>query len=358
MSSSPAPSNADYAAILLSKSSTTSDANTIKPTIFDIMAQENMQSLFGDSFNHVFSWLAQYFKVFSRLKRFKHEIYVLLHSALEFVYLKNYDCLFSEHFYGLKRHGLRSSSVKRALSVVFSIVVPYLKSKLDGIYEDLEKSKDLLDVRKSNDAASIWLKLAKIMYLNFYPYFHLAWSLVFWLYRFRFMFKASDYNSPFLHILSLKLVYSVDDTSPVPKNRLLFLLNKCFTSLLFFLQFFKWYEQYTENESYLSTLSTTSTIKGLLQQIYPDSVEATTHVLEAPILSEKLSNNRTFQNWRNNSLCPLCNKRRTNDCVLTVSGFVFCYPCIFKFIKEHSRCPITNYPCTTRNLVRLYASQD
>jgi len=58
------------------------------------------------------------------------------------------------------------------------------------------------------------------------------------------------------------------------------------------------------------------------------------------------------------NLCPLSTKKRTNECVLSVSGFVFCYVCIFKFVREHQRCPLTNYPCTIKNIIRIYDSSD
>ncbi|KAA0049979.1 peroxisome biogenesis protein 12 [Cucumis melo var. makuwa] len=32
----------------------------------------------------------------------------------------------------------------------------------------------------------------------------------------------------------------------------------------------------------------------------------------------------------NRTICPLCSDKRANPSVVTVSGFVFCYTCIFK----------------------------
>jgi peroxin-12 len=352
--------NIDYASILLSKSNTTSDEtfnqSLIKPTIFDIMAQENMQSLFVDSFNHLFNWMAQYSRSLYRLKYYKQEIYLALHTTVEFFYLKNYDALFSEYFYGLKRHGLSNSNLKRVLSILFSIIVPYLKSKLDIFYEELEKaSTELPEVNNANS----WILLAKKICLKIYPYFHLIWSVFFSFFRFKFMFKMSDFHSPLLRVLNLKFVYNLDEENST-KHKFFTLINKAFTSLLFFLQFFKWYEQYTENESYSSS-SALNTLKGLFQQMNPNENTKNPNeedILEAPKLSEKLINNRAYKNLTKNNLCPICNRKRTNDCALSVSGFVFCYPCIFKFIKEHNRCPITNYPCNTKHLIRLYISQD
>ncbi|ORX37489.1 hypothetical protein BCR36DRAFT_375697 [Piromyces finnis] len=40
------------------------------------------------------------------------------------------------------------------------------------------------------------------------------------------------------------------------------------------------------------------------------------------------------------TICPLCHHKRTNTAV-TSTGYAFCYPCIFNYIEENQRCPIT-----------------
>lgn len=34
------------------------------------------------------------------------------------------------------------------------------------------------------------------------------------------------------------------------------------------------------------------------------------------------------------TICPLCSEKRANPSVVAVSGFVFCYTCIFKYISQ------------------------
>jgi len=52
--------------------------------------------------------------------------------------------------------------------------------------------------------------------------------------------------------------------------------------------------------------------------------------------------------------CPICGGERRNETALSVSGFVFCYECISKYLKQHGVCPITKLPAKSSNLVRLY----
>ena len=366
--------NIEYAS-LLSKSNQTSDTHLVKPTIFDIIAQENMQSLFKLAYDHIFKWLAQYFTKLNRAKQYSNEIYLLLHSSIEFAYLKAYNSLFSEYFYGMKRHDLNSNS-KRLLSILFSIVIPYLKTKLDEFYEDLEKS--VSEPELNNDIANLnqrnttkfkyFFNLAKLIikkfYLKFYPYLHFVYTSTLWLYKFKFMLNMSDFNSPLQSILNLKLVYNLDADQEEKKlslvQKMLSVSNRGFTSFLFLIQFLKWYEQYNENESYSS--KSKSLVRDFLSNLNKgsenvDYEDTDGEIIAAPCIPKQISENKAYQNSAKNSTCPLCNKKRTNDCVLSVSGLVFCYPCIFKFIKEHKRCPITNYPCTTKDIVRLYVSK-
>lgn len=54
--------------------------------------------------------------------------------------------------------------------------------------------------------------------------------------------------------------------------------------------------------------------------------------------------------------CPLCYRERQNDTALSVSGYVFCYSCIYDFIRREQKCPITNIPASTKELIKIYQS--
>lgn len=192
--------NLQYASLLSKKAQ-----NEVTPTIFDILAQENMHQLFRQAFNHIFKWLETSFIQFRTVGKYRDEIYLTIHSFIEFMYLKAYDGLFSEHFYGMKRVHL-GSNLKRILSIVFAVVVPYLKAKLDELYEEVER---LVDEPGLVEHTGLRKLLSKIM-LAVYPYFNLIWHSVFWLFRFRFIVNASPFNSPLLKLLRLRLVYNLD----------------------------------------------------------------------------------------------------------------------------------------------------
>lgn len=53
------------------------------------------------------------------------------------------------------------------------------------------------------------------------------------------------------------------------------------------------------------------------------------------------------------TLCPLCKKRRVNP-AMAVSGYVFCYTCLFRYVEQHASCPVTQMRCDTHSIVKIY----
>jgi hypothetical protein len=52
--------------------------------------------------------------------------------------------------------------------------------------------------------------------------------------------------------------------------------------------------------------------------------------------------------------CPLCRLKRTNPCQLVVSGYVFCYPCIYSFLERERKCPVTGTSISAEGLLSRY----
>jgi peroxin-12 len=359
--------NVDYASSVITQADIHSVRSLAKPTIFDVMAQENMNSLLRASLVHIIKWSAQNWRPFVLVGKWADELGLALQSIFELTYMPLYGALSTEHFYGMKRRNMNTFS-KRIMAIAFSIVIPYFKVKLDESYEELERLEDEGEVQeeflqqkqqqqKSKRFMSIekLKSLYKFLMLKFYPHWHTLWSLTFWLYRIRFMLDASDYHSPLLSIIGQPLVCDFRQRSSNEIDgllrRLLLKLNNVLTGLLFLIQFANWYAQYTsENTDESSRLF--HTFGGLDAQ----QVDQMSTIESAKLPSKILSSSKFKRYLEDKSLCPLCARKRSNECALTTCGFLFCYPCIFKFIKENKRCPITNYPCDKANIVRIYAS--
>jgi hypothetical protein len=53
------------------------------------------------------------------------------------------------------------------------------------------------------------------------------------------------------------------------------------------------------------------------------------------------------------TLCPLCNEPRVHP-TASSSGCVFCYKCIFEYVDQHKRCPVTSLPCIVSQIRRIF----
>lgn len=345
--------NVEYASII------SNNLSMFKPNIFDILAQENMHSLVRPAFQHLIAWLARNVPFCGSLSAHKNKLYLILHSTIEFVYLRAFDALFAEHFYGLRRHLMRNNK-QRLLSILFSVIWPFLKFKLDEFYEDVEREQD--EPRQTQTSNAMFNLFIKFM-LKFYPYLHAFYSLLIWFVKFKFMVGASESSSPFLTLLGLKLIYDVQRGSleshsakaqPTHLRTCLTFLSSSFTTFMYFIQFLKWYEEYAQNRSFQRTNDLAESFS-----FNETNVQIDESINEPPCLPIKLKSNKIIQRLlEDRSLCPICLNKRKNECVLSVSGFVFCYACLYKFVKEHQRCPITSFSCSTKNIIRIYSSNE
>lgn len=55
--------------------------------------------------------------------------------------------------------------------------------------------------------------------------------------------------------------------------------------------------------------------------------------------------------------CPLCHRTRSNAAVLSTSGFVFCYRCIYTYVKANRRCPLSGFPSEPQHLIKIYSPE-
>ncbi|CAG8823898.1 22266_t:CDS:2, partial [Racocetra persica] len=55
------------------------------------------------------------------------------------------------------------------------------------------------------------------------------------------------------------------------------------------------------------------------------------------------------------NICPLCVSQLMNPTAIP-SGYVFCYTCIFHYVEEFNRCPITLIKIGTDELRKVYNS--
>lgn len=111
----------------------------------------------------------------------------------------------------------------------------------------------------------------------------------------------------------------------------------------------------------ITTVLSTLMLRGLefggffLQfiQWWQDSSSSQRSIAQLPIPDPpKLDQNAN----KYSNVCPICLQDFVIPTILQISGYVFCYKCITKHLKKRQTCPVTNYPATMDDLVRIYDS--
>ncbi|XP_031551332.1 peroxisome assembly protein 12-like [Actinia tenebrosa] len=358
-------------------------ASSEAPTFFEVIAQESMTSVLRPAMTYALKTIASsHPDNLGWLWRYGDEIYSVMDYVLQNFYLKKYSGTFSEHFYGLKRLSIWTSSStqingspqstgvadtqskltdrQRYYSLLTIVVIPYLKLKLDQYFERLreETGEAVCYVPRRQK----FLQHLKRIFVTVYPFLHCTWESIFLCYQLMYMFSSSITHFPLLHWIGLKLqrlsredilAQTMEGNAFYPPTgqswlNKLYALPSTLNSLLvkvlanglpiivFFLKFLEWW--YSSENSHTVAAVTQLPVPPPPPQLQPAQfgVQLPSHPAQ----------------------CPLCKKVRTNPTALSTSGYVFCYPCIYRHLGQHGCCPVTHLPSTQEQLVRLYINKE
>lgn len=109
---------------------------------------------------------------------------------------------------------------------------------------------------------------------------------------------------------------------------------------VFFLQFLEWWYS-SDNQD---------TVKALTSMPVPPPP---LHLQE----DQSTSDSQSSTTSHSKRTCPLCHCIRANSTVLSTSGFVFCYRCIYTYVKAKRCCPVTGYPSELQHLIKIYSPE-
>lgn len=281
------------------------------PSIFEISAAETLDSLIYPALSKIFEYfgLRLDFKLW-RTRHLKEELSPLVTWLLQYLYLHKRGSSFGESFYGLQRTdsvtGHLLSRQKVFASATILTLLPYVERKLRTRAQKGENSKweeyilNLFHAYKASQAVHT------LLYLTKYAASH---SLI---------FKA----------LKLTLRYP---TEPPKDDKATYFFLKLLEVLAFFLQFIQWWYSNDQRRK----------VGGSLEN--PEALQDSEDVLQKCKTPP--------------GTCPICCMNIENPTACSVSGYVYCWKCIAKRLKHHSStCPVTGYPITIADLVRIYES--
>lgn len=369
-----------------------------RPTFFEMAAAQQLPASLRGALTYSIGVLALRRPFLHKLLDFEDESFALLMLVLESHTLRTTDASFSESLYGLRRRPANitvninkddaapsTASLRRRqklLSVVFLVVLPYLKSKLHSIYnkdrearlratlwgdenQGFEDDYSPVSTPTSGAGVSVSTRIANRAQriVGFcYPWLHASTEGLQFAYQLLYLLDATGYYSLALHALGIHVCRAtgqelMDTSSRISKMRSRererlrgpqwlktlqgALLSCAYTVLdyaqtgliaaVFFFKMMEWWYQSAEERMSART-------------VYPPPPPP-----PPPEVAKEgipLPPDRT--------ICPLCSQKRANPSVVTVSGFVFCYTCIFKYITQYNRCPITLMPATVDQIRRLF----
>ncbi|KAJ6851970.1 peroxisome biogenesis protein 12 [Iris pallida] len=381
-----------------------------RPTFFEMAAAQQLPASLRAALTYSFGVLALRRPFLHKVLDYDDEFFALLMMVLETHSLRTTDASFSESLYGLRRRAveLRANNTfsnlepnerlshsglqkhQKVLSVAFLVIVPYFKSKLNSIYNreregrlqasiwgngdaGLDESGYFLDQGvtslapleavslEGSSMTSIRKKIVAIIGAC-YPWIHATNEGLSFAYQLLYLLDATGFYTPGLHILGVHVCRAtgqelMDSSSRISRIRnnererlrgppwlkavQTVLLSCVYTALdyaqtgliaaVFFFKMMEWWYQSAEERMSAPT-------------VYPPPPPPPPPKVAQdgiPLLPDR-------------TLCPLCSQKRANPSVVAVSGFVFCYACIFKYVSQYKRCPVTLMPASVEQIRRLF----
>eukprot|EP01132_Coremiostelium_polycephalum_P004977 gene4977-6198_t len=261
----------------------------------------------------------------------------------------------------------------RKSSLLFLVFIPYIKSKLDDYYRkqsdpltalglintNSNNNDDPQDNSNQNSSSKRkeFINILKKIFLKVYPVISAMYEALFFVYQVLYLYEYTNFYTPFLHFqkINLKRITHQDienHNSIVEnrrRNRINIVRNWPFPSL--FIPLVKVLDSILDYSKFILPVSV-FLFKSLEWWYSENRISAPSlPIPPPPSPTKRASGGLPIPDDK--SVCPLCCKERTNPAICG-SGFVFCYPCIFKYVEEHHKCPITFIPASTEQLRKIY----
>ncbi|KAJ3990303.1 cyclin-dependent protein kinase inhibitor [Lentinula detonsa] len=369
-------------------------ADPLKPSLFELVAQEQLRDLLQPALKYVLAVFAQrYPRYLLRIVNRHEEFYAFIMLFVERHYLRKHGASFSENFYGLKRRRrpyieperakattggipeaekLKSRDIQRSLLFLVrqwlpvsfvrllnssQVGLPYLRAKAQDYYEELGggTSSDILD--EGTDARQLraltdqsfrgWLRRA---FKATYPWLNTSFEVWLLVCNIAYLFDRTPFYRPWLSWIGVDLrrlgledfrAASLAAEAEIPQAQPRSIIHRIYrlisTSphLLF--------------DSLRLLLPTAIFFIKFLEWWYsPNSPARSLSVsplgpaVPPPKLLPPHPKGIGFDQQAY-GMCPLCHKEINNATALP-SGYVFCYRCAYDHIEKHGECPVTLLP--------------
>ncbi|KAH8360933.1 hypothetical protein KR093_000542 [Drosophila rubida] len=275
------------------------------PSIFEISAAETLDNLIYPALSKVFDYfgLRLDFKLWGNL-RVREELSPVVTWILQYLYLRKRASSFGESFYGLQRTATATGELltrqQQFTSATLLTLLPYVERRLrarSAQHEDTYAWEQHL--------------------INLFHAYNASKAV----HTFLYLIKYATSHSPLFRALHLTLRYP---SAPPKEDKWTYVFLKMLEVVAFFLQFIQWWYSNDQRRK----------VGGTLQN--PEALSKEEH-------SDLKSGE-----------CPVCLMRLQTPTACAVSGYVYCWKCIVSHLKRDGSCPVTKYPISLDDLVRIY----
>lgn len=374
-----------------------------RPTFFEMAAAQQLPASLRAALLYSLGVLAQRRPILHKVLDHSDEAFGLLMLVLEAHSLRTTDASFAESLYGLRRRPVGISlnpknqdtekvfltRRQRILSLLFLVGLPYLKSKIQAVYDaqrgsmlhavlwgrgDVDQvdggtfgmemeTTEIVSVSEENGSLGrSFRQNLKAALVKIYPWIHATHEGLSFAYQLLYLLDATSFYTPALQIMGLQVCRAsgqelMDASSQISERRnreferlrgprlaqalqrvalktIYNTLDFAQTGLIASVFLFKMMEWWYQSAEERVTAPT----------VYPAPPPP-----PAPKVAEK-----GIPLPKDRRVCPLCLKLRTNPALVASSGFVFCYPCIFPYVSQYNRCPVTLIPAAVDQIRRLF----
>lgn len=360
------------------------------PTFFELHAAERLVSTLQDAISYVLSVYGQHSDFCRRLLDRQDEFFFLLRVLLENATLRSSQASFSEAVYGMRRVAHSRSSMhvtqtppmltpsQRKLSLMMLTLAPFLKAKLMTMYKKRvagepisngnEQAADGMDAIDAMDARTLmrlvregrYARAASAFFPRVFPTFYTAIEAIDFCYKIMYLVQVTPYYSPLLHVLGLRVArVSPQDAAALRQAkeanrraqlassssiRQLYLKSRYFLNdnatsfiivLVFGFKVVEWW--YTSAEERLTTSQGKRFVPPPPPAIAP-------------------SNDAMYTLPKDPRVCPICRHKIVNPTMVSKTGMVCCYKCLFLHVEQHSTCPVTGRGGVTKQDLRRLVS--
>jgi peroxin-12 len=382
--------------------------NAYRPSFFEMIAQDRLMLGLKPALKHCMLTVASWYPSISIIKHYHAEMFYSLMYFLEKHYLKVYDASFSENFYGLKRVQVKTRALAFSINgsdnqndrmdklsrsgkryaLIMLILIPYVRDKLDVLFERLKNplvDEDGFEFQDpaERDAANNQSNFTKY-FIGCYPYMYAAIEAICFVFQLRFLFESSCFFSPGLLLLrqhvqrltmqdmrNIQEHGSIHVPAPIrlPVDRDNRGMNSAWSeansnagsgssswinSMRRFVGNVEYFMADYAKSFILAGLLSFKILEWWYSHANTSRVQKQLPNPPAPKPLDSLTISRLNMS-HDKSLCGLCHQKRTNPAI-TLTGYAFCYPCLFNYVQTHGRCPITSASMSVEHIRRIYES--